>query len=491
MVGLAHIAYPVDSNEEEIVKLLNEKVKWTSVSLSEVLKKGKRLEAAVFDVELKQKKHDLKNGKYPLVHLEGDDGFIETSFYPGRFKRLYCDEGSGYPFFLPSQINDIYPKPEKWISKLTQVPIDSLRVKKGMLLLTRSGTVGNVAIVSDTLDGLIFSDDVIRTTFRSEEELGYVYAYLKSDVGRSLFQTNQYGSVITHVEPEHLMETIIPNPPFYLKVKIHELVMESYRLRDESNNLIDEATRLMLGALDLPSIHQLRDEALNTRKDVTSFTVRMSELNGRLESTYHIPLYPTILKHIETKSTITKVGNPDISDGIKLPGRFKRTFVNEGFGHVFIGGKELYELDPSSKKFISSKRHSNRIKQELSITENTILITRSGTIGKVNIAPKHWNDWILNEHVIRVFAKQEIAGYLYIWLSSDYGKFLIQRNKFGSVVDEITCEQIADLPLPVLNNDDLKVRINQIALQANTLRYNAFLLEKKAIQTMNEEVLGL
>ena len=42
---------------------------------------------------------------------------------------------------------------------------------------------------------------------------------------------------------------------------------------------------------------------------------------------------------------VTTVGDPRISREVILPGRFKRVYVDEGYGRVLIGGKQLSELD--------------------------------------------------------------------------------------------------------------------------------------------------
>ena len=83
--------------------------KWCSVSLSDVISRGKRLDASVFDVEAKQAWTQILKGKYGAVLL-GNGGIIKTAYYPGRFKRIYCSRGNGEPFFLPSQMSEIYPK---------------------------------------------------------------------------------------------------------------------------------------------------------------------------------------------------------------------------------------------------------------------------------------------------------------------------------------------------------------------------------------------
>ena len=181
-------------------------IKWTSVNVQEVIDSDFRLKAGVYGIEARQIRTDLERCRWDIVHL--GDKFIEDAFYLGRFKRTYVEEKVGIPFILPSQITEIYPKANKFIALTTNVDIESTRVEKGQVLLTRSGTIGAVSYVSKTLENQSLSDDVIR--IKATEYSGYVYAYLKSKVGRLLIETNNYGAVIEHIEPQHLNHIPIP-----------------------------------------------------------------------------------------------------------------------------------------------------------------------------------------------------------------------------------------------------------------------------------------
>jgi type I restriction enzyme S subunit len=157
---------------------------------------------------------------------------------------------------------------------------------------------------------------------------------------------------------------------------------------------------------------------------------------------------------------------------------------------VFFGGKQIFELDPSNKKYLSLTKHSKRIKAELEITENTVLITRSGTIGKVALTPKHWEHWIASDHIIRVIpATNELAGYMFIFLSSAYGCHLIKRYTYGSVVDEIDDNHVSRIPFPLLKNKSIQTKINELALDANEKSYEAYKTEQQAMQIFNDEVI--
>lgn len=463
--------------------------KWTSVAIQEVVKKGYRLEASVYGIESRQARKDLERCKWDVVPL--GDGFIKDAFYLGRFKRIYVDKINGIPFILPSQITEVYPKASKFISPKTNVDIESTQVKKGQVLLTRSGTIGVISYVTKTLENQSLSDDVIR--IEAKEYSGYVYAYLKSKVGRLLIETNNYGAVISHIEPEHLNGIPIPNPPPILKQEIHNLVEESFRLRDESNELMDEAQALLKDALQLPDIERLQAKAKQFEKNagILNYPVSLSELDNRLDGSYHVPIVLAIEQHLEkTAKEVIKIGDHRISQSIILPGRFKRIYVEEGSGITFFGGKQLYELDPSNKKYLSISQHGDRIKDELKIHTNTILITRSGTIGKVTIVPEHWDSWIPNEHIIRVVPiNNEIAGYLYVWLSSDYAYPLIIRYTYGAVVDEIDDKQVSEIAIPLLRDENTQKVINDKVLEANEKRAKAYELEQEALNILNEKVI--
>lgn len=474
--------------DNHFVDTPQEQLRWSTVSLSEVINKNYRLEANVFNIEGKHAREVLNYCKWNLRPLCGENGFVE-SYYPTRFKRILVNK-SEFPIFQPSQVNEVDPKPNIYISELTKTDIDKIRVKRGQLLLTRSGTIGNVTFVSKTLDNSIFSDDLIRITPKNELDAGFLYAFLKTDIGNKIINTNNYGAVIKHIEPDHLKEVPVPDPAQEIKTQINQLIMDSFDLRDQSNELINEAQILLKSELELPTIEELKQEFFKNDVEIRNYQVKLSELNNRFDSSYHVPIVNSILDHVKKYAEeVTTLGNEKVSREIILPGRFKRVYVEEGQGVVFFGGKQLYELDPSNKKYLSLTHHGKRIKEQLTLKEKMILITCSGTIGKVNIVPSHWEGWTANQHILRIIpANENIAGYIYTWLSSEYGYELITRFTYGAVVDEIDDKQLAQVQIPLLKNKNIQKKINDLVLEANQKRYEAYVLEQDALQLMNSLV---
>jgi len=473
---------------DEIQKERIPPFKWTSVFIQEIVEKDHRLEASVYGIEGRQARKDLEKCKWNVVNL---DDFIKNAFYLGRFKRIYVDKNNGIPFILPSQITEIYPKAVKFISPETNIDIESTRVKHGQVLLTRSGTVGVVSYVTKTLENKSLSDDIIR--IETKEYSGYVYAYLKSKIGRLLIETNNYGAVISHIEPEHLNNIPIPNPSPILKIQIHNLIEESFRLRDESNELMNEAQSLLKEALQFPDIEVLQAKAkqFDKKAGVLNYSVSLSELDNRFDGSYHAPIVKVIEEHlIKNAKKVTTVGDSRISKAVILPCHFKRIYVQEGEGTILIGGKNLYTLDPSDKKYLAPGHYSGKLRSNMLLSENMIIVSAKGTPGKVVITPKHWEGWFISSNLMKIVPiSKEIAGFLYCFLSSPYGQILMERQIYGAVVDIFEPIHINNIFVPILQDNDIQKNINGKMLEANKKRTKAYKLEQEALKILNEKVI--
>lgn len=477
-------------SDDELKVVINEApLKWCSVSLSDVVNRGKRLEASVFDVEAKQARQTISKCKFPVTKLGGDNGLV-TSYTCARFKRIWLKK-SDLPIFQPSTIVDIKPIPDGYISHLTQTNIEKLKVHKNQILMTCSGTIGKLSYVSKTLGNAIFSHDLLRIDCKNPMDSGYIYTYLKSKIGNKILLTNSYGAVITHIEPEHLATVPIPDAPDDIKKKINDLIVESYNLRDESNDLIDEATALLIDELHLPPIEEFDVNDYKKNAPVETFSVKLSDMAGRADASYHLPIVYAIVEHMKKYAEeVTTIGDKRISADVVLPGRFKRVYVEEGYGKPFFGGKQITEIAPTTSKYLSISKHDKRMQTELLLEENMILITRSGTIGKVALTPIHWKGWVASEDVIRVIPiDNKTAGYLYVFLLSTYGQVLLTRHTYGAVISHIDNAHVCQTQVPLLKNKDIQKRINELALSANEKRYKAYCLEQEALRIMDEEVI--
>jgi type I restriction enzyme S subunit len=369
--------------------------------------------------------------------------------------------------------------------------LTALTLREGQIVVTCSGSIGFCSIVTTTLRNRVFSHDLIRIECNNPKETGYVYAFLKTEIGHKILTTNNYGSVVTHIEPEHLTNIMVPDLPDSLKNEINTDVLRSFGLRDEANDLLKRADDLLVERLELVPLERLRPEYLGTDKELKVFPQRISDWQHRLDASFHSPIVEEIVKQIKrSPAELTNIGDKRVSERIILPGRFKRIYVSSKYGIPFLSGGDILQFDPVQVKYLSPAHHGKRISEELTLHQNLILVTCSGTIGNVVLAPKHFEGWTANQHVLRIAPSKEInPGYVYAFLANSYGKELVKRFTYGSVVNEIDDRQLASVEFP-LPSREIQDEIGNLVTDANDRWTEAYILEKNAISELENTIVA-
>lgn len=112
-----------------------------------------------------------------------------------------------------------------------------------------------------------------------------------------------------------------------------------------------------------------------------------------------------------------------------------------------------------------------------------------GSLGDVVMPCKHFLNWAISDNMMQILSYENICGYLFVFLNSDYGRILIRRFSYGGVVDAIEPAHIQQVQIPLLKDHDIQKTINDLALEANQKRYEAYQLEQKALEIMDKEVI--
>ncbi len=454
----------------------------TTIKLSEVLAAGVRLEASAFSIEAHNAVTALTNSDLPLIPLYGKEGLCQGGYYPHRFKRVYVSPEKGVPFLSSSEIISLRPKTNNFVSKNYTLKLDRLLPEKWDVLISRSGTIGNIGLATETFIGNALSEHVIRLQANEPETAGYVAAFLRSRYGRPQLIQGTFGSVVDQIEPEHLERVLIPDLPPIRRIEIGRLMCQAGELRDEANHLLDEADRLLHERLNLP---YLKDIALRGSASFTT-TIKASQLMGRLEASFHNPEAIAAEKQLaQLPVEITKIGDQRVTKEVRAITKFReRTYVDKG-GIPMLSSKQLFQVDPIDVKRLAKGAHTKDL-PEIQLEENMIAVTRSGTIGKVQIIPKYMAAWTASEDATRILASDDInAGYLYAWLASDSGYCLMTRCSYGSVILEVDQEMFSSvhIPLPELS---IRNEIGDLVLKANQLRDKAWRNEQEAISKLEK-----
>jgi len=456
----------------------------TTVRLGEVIDAGWRMEASAFNIEARRVMAQIKASSLPLISLYGPDGLCHEAHNAFRFKRIYVRPEFGVPFLSSSDIISMRPEVHHYLSRNKTKGLDELLIKKWDVLISCSGTIGNVCLASDIFAGMALSQHVIRLRADDAETAGYVTAFLRSRYGRPQLVQATYGSVVQHIEPEHLSRVLIPNIMSAQGLGIGRAIVQAYELRDEANRLFSEADRLLHERLHLLPLSSL----LPAKAGPVSAVVKASQLASRFEASFHDPLAMAAERAIqELNMEIARLEDKQVTREIRPITKFrKRVYVPKG-GIPLLSSKQIFQIDPIDVKKLAKGAHTKDLK-EIALEENMVLITRSGTIGRVQITPKYMEGWAGSEHATRILAAEKMnAGYLYAWLASDYGTVLIKRHSYGSVILEIDKEMLGSVPVP-LPGSAIVDEIGNLVLKANALRTDAWQIERKAIAQIEDLV---
>jgi type I restriction enzyme S subunit len=442
-----------------------------------------RLDASFYADEAAAAERAVEDSDYPIASL---GSLSQSIFHPPRFKRDWRDAKHGTPFLGGMEVLYLRPPKEKWLSP-KQVEGLSLAVKHGWVLVTCSGTVGRTVFVTRSLDGWAVSQHVIRIVPAHQACGGYVFAYLTTWMGQALMLRSVYGGSIPEIEPDHLATIPVPLLPDGEQQEIHDQITKACRLRDEANDLLDQADELLHTELGLPRFDELQASYLGGVKKPRAFVVRASELGDRLDASFHIPIAKTTVQQLRSGAhPVVQLGG--LAQRIFMPPTYKRVYVRPEHGLPILSGSHLVQQRPIDLKFISPTAFDRTRVENYRIRAGWILVTGRGTIGLPCLVPLKWDGWLASHNILRVIANARVhGGYIFAFLASSYGSLQMTAKQLGAVVNVLTPQDLSTIFLPN-PPPEVQESIGTPVVQAFAKKEEANQIEWQAIRTLEEAI---
>ena len=127
---------------------------------------------------------------------------------------------------------------------------DVIRPKKDTILLSKDGSVGIAYKVEEPLD-VITSGAILHLSLKSADVLpDYLTLVLNSPIVRLQAERDAGGSIIQHWKPSEIENVVIPILPMQIQQEIADKIRSSFKLRKESQHLLDEAKRMVEVAIE-------------------------------------------------------------------------------------------------------------------------------------------------------------------------------------------------------------------------------------------------
>ncbi|AEA44936.1 methylation-associated defense system restriction endonuclease subunit S MAD5 [Fluviicola taffensis] len=401
-------------------------------------------------------------------------------FTGGIFKRIFISNPEyGIPYISAQHMMNLNPLDvSKIISKKYTPRQEDMTLRHNQILLSCAGTVGNVRLIGNELDGIIGSQDIIRIIADNSKMLyGYLFAYLSTPTAYNYIQSYIYGSVVPRIEPNTISKLPVPIISREKQVKIHELIKEASHLRTEANNtfskLINEINTLLEIEIERKNIKY----SFRKIRDIKMF-------EKRLDASYNCGpgrrIYDVISKqdHITLKD-ISEIFHPMLFGKKQLKGSEN--------GNFLFKSSSMMKMKPETD-FVLSLRKVD-LYSKLQVKEGWSLISRTGTVGNVVRINKTLADIYIDDHMIRVKPNENYSGLIFIYLKSFYGQKLIEFQKYGSVQEVINSDYIERIPIPkFLLEEKLIMRFNKEVKEASSKIDKAALNEFNSNELIEKEI---
>jgi type I restriction enzyme S subunit len=479
----------MDKDERNSMRVDEIPFQWNTVRSSKTYEEDKRLDASFYSYDIVKARiliEELKRVGIGVKRL-GDDFLSAKIFWPGRFKRKYVSRKEGKPFLMPSEVFMFLPRARKFI---TDFPKEVL-IEKEWILITRSGTIGRCIISNELLSKFVVSDDLIRIIPSDKNLVGYVYAYLNTWVGQTFLKKTKYGVTVKHIESQHVESIPIPIIP-QIEKEVNEKILKAHKLLEEAQELLLKAVGTIYADLGLPQIDEGEIEYFGGKrgKSAKVFITKFSELSLRLDASFHKPILSLLRKILREKENDGKYKLQELGSisEIFTPPRFKRFYVKDhSKGIPLLQGAHIPMIKPLDIKYLwKDMKNINAYV----LNKNWILVTCSGTLGRVGLVRDYWAGRAATNHITRIISKDINPGYLTAYLQSAYGQYQLESLSYGGVVEEIgeAGELIKNILIPVPTNNELEEKIGNLVMQAYDKKDQANRIEEEAIRLLEDNL---
>lgn len=404
----------------------------------------------------------------------------------GPFARTYVsDPAHGTPFLSSSDMMTARLEPQNYLSNALTRNLERLLVGEGTILVSCSGTIGNVCYCTRDYNGHAVSQHAIRVDALVPEWRGVLYVFLLSELGRFVITRNKSGSVIESIYADDVERLPLPVLPKCLRERINQDIEEASRLRMEANRLLKDAERRVQVDCGLPDIETLRPGA--SRDQAATFTVQAGKrlwTNGgfgqiRLDATYHEPTAVALSKLILARQDGTTLDQ--FVEVVRNSTLRKRQYVDDPEDGVpLLGGKQLIQWRPGELKYLSKALTRNLAKEI--VESGWTLVSCGGTLGRTLFVHRNLEGDALSQDVMRVIPNRQRLkpGFVYAFLASPYGQAQLLQRGYGSVIPRLRDFQFNSIAIIV--PPDRGEAIHKIVVSAYDARADAKALEDGALR---------
>jgi type I restriction enzyme S subunit len=429
----------------------------------------------------------IKNNKYDILGNLASDIFCA-----GRSKRIYVKKNYGIPYVGNTDVMATdpsfscnYASRKFWTEKKGFL-------EEGLILTGRVGqnTVGSYSYVNKSLEGFVGSDNVIRIVNNGKVRNGYLFAFLGSKYGYYLSRRHISGNAQPFVTEDMLSEIPIPLISDEIQSITNELIIKAAKLRDESINLLNNARLYLLEKTGLRHLDYDDFDYFGGRSGdrVTPIFTTKKPNATSFNAFHYSPKRHQIIESVKKTVNTTRLKDVLNEKSIHSPSAVKVIPVKEGL--KFINQREIFNYSFPHQIILNKN-----ISKENLLIKGDILIAGIGTLGENEVFCRtvYVGDSLKGFLPAGNFIKLQVdnnkiySGYLYTWLSTDYGFRLLRYTHTGTKQCILKHDFMGEIPIPLIDDLDM-LEIHNLVIKAHEKANEALENERKSIDLIEKEI---
>ena len=308
---------------------------------------------------------------------------------------------------------------------------------------------------------------------------------MSSRFGIPLITGGTYGSVIQHIEPEHIENRPVPRLNSRIEEKAHEYVLEAARLRVEYQSQLQQATRRLYEAVDLRDItsgswHAGNSDLGFVRNIASPTSFRALHFNPRFQE----------LRNYTRSKRCRSLGELCLAGTLKPGGRFKRIDADPEYAYKLIGQRQVFWLRPEGRWI--AKRS---VGADVLVEPGTTLIAAQGTLGESELYCRAEFIWgaavsaAYSQHFLRVISDEAIMprGCLFAFMRSETAFRMLRSISTGTKLQDHHSAFLHALPVPYPSAHD-RAEIHDIVVDAYEKRHRSVQIEDAAVDLVEDAI---
>jgi hypothetical protein len=149
---------------------------------------------------------------------------------------------------------------------------------------------------------------------------------------------------------------------------------------------------------------------------------------------------------------------------VEQPGRLKGILVSPEYGQPFLAATQVFDVRPIPRKFLAVEKMDGA--KACYVEDGTILVTRSGSVGRATIAHSVHRGIVVSDDLLRVKpVDSRNMGWIYAYLHAPQTRAMTKGAQYGHIIKHLEVSHLDALPIPTVSDGvaaDFTKRVGRI-----------------------------